>query len=44
MHLLVTKTEAESKGGWDFFRIIRTIPADERGRPLAAGGCPLVKS
>ncbi|WP_298967540.1 ABC transporter substrate-binding protein [uncultured Methylobacterium sp.] len=44
MHLLVTKTEAESKGGWDFFRIIRTIPADEAWRPLAAGGCPLVKS
>ncbi|RVU19798.1 ABC transporter substrate-binding protein [Methylobacterium oryzihabitans] len=44
MHLLVTKTEAESKGGWDFFRIVRTIPADEAWRPLAAGGCPLVKS
>jgi branched-chain amino acid transport system substrate-binding protein len=43
MYLLVTKTPAESKGGWDYFKPVRTVPAEEAWRPLAEGGCPLVK-
>ena len=43
MFLLTTKTPAESNGKWDVFRPVRTIPADEAFRPLAEGGCPLVK-
>ncbi|SEP15016.1 branched-chain amino acid transport system substrate-binding protein [Methylobacterium sp. ap11] len=43
MYLLTTKTPAESKGGWDYFKPVRTVPADEAWRPLAEGGCPLVK-
>lgn len=43
MYLLATKTEAESKGGWDYFKAVRTLPAEEAWRPLAEGGCPLVK-
>ncbi|WP_279356554.1 ABC transporter substrate-binding protein [Methylobacterium indicum] len=43
MYLLETKTPAESKGGWDYFKPVRTVPADEAWRPLAEGGCPLVK-
>ncbi|GGC74600.1 ABC transporter substrate-binding protein [Chelatococcus reniformis] len=43
MYLLVTKTPAESKRKWDYLRTVATIPADQAFRPLADGGCPLVK-
>ena len=41
MHLFTTKTPQESKGPWDFYNLVRSIPADEAFRPLAEGGCPL---
>ena len=34
----------ESKGEWDAFKIVQTIPADKAFRPLNEGGCPLVKN
>ena len=37
------KAPSESKGDWDLFKIVGTIPADKAFRPLADGGCPLVK-
>jgi branched-chain amino acid transport system substrate-binding protein len=37
------KTPAESKGRWDLYNLIATIPAEQAFRPLAEGGCPLVK-
>ncbi len=43
MYLLTTKTPAESTGKWDVFKPVRTIPAEQAWRPLAEGGCPLVK-
>jgi branched-chain amino acid transport system substrate-binding protein len=43
VHLYETKTPAESKGEWDYFKVITTVPADQAFRPLAEGGCPLVK-
>jgi branched-chain amino acid transport system substrate-binding protein len=43
MYLLEVKTPAESKGPWDYAKIIRTVPGDEAYRPLDQGGCPLVK-
>jgi branched-chain amino acid transport system substrate-binding protein len=39
-----TKTVAESTGDWDFFKLLRTIPAEQAFKPMAGGGCPLVKS
>ena len=36
------KTSAESKGPWDYYKILGVIPADQAFRPLAEGGCPLV--
>jgi len=44
VYLFTTKTPAESKGEWDFYEILATIPADEAFRPEAEGNCPLVKS
>lgn len=43
VHLYETKTPAESKGDWDFFKLISTVPADQAFRPLNQGGCSLVK-
>ena len=42
-HLFQVKTPAESKGPWDDYKLIATIPGDQAFRPLAEGGCPLVK-
>jgi branched-chain amino acid transport system substrate-binding protein len=43
MYVLETKTPQESKVDWDYFKVTGTIPADKAFRPLADGGCPLVK-
>jgi len=44
MYLFEVKKPAESKGPWDLYNLRATIPANEAFRPLAEGGCPLVKS
>jgi len=41
--LVQVKTPAESKYPWDYYKIVATIPADQAFRPMAEGGCPLVK-
>jgi branched-chain amino acid transport system substrate-binding protein len=43
MYLLQVKAPAQSKGKWDVFNVLATIPGEEAFRPLAEGGCPLVK-
>jgi branched-chain amino acid transport system substrate-binding protein len=43
MFLMQAKSPEESKGEWDLARIIATIPGEQAFRPLAEGGCPLVK-
>src|SRR6266540_6572254 len=42
-YLVEAKKPAESKGEWDLYKIRATIPADQAFRPLADGGCALVK-
>ncbi len=42
MYLFEVKTPAESKGAWDYYKMIATIPGDEAFRPLAGSPCPLV--
>jgi branched-chain amino acid transport system substrate-binding protein len=43
MYLVQVKAPSESKSEWDLYRILATIPGEQAYRPLAAGGCPLVK-
>ncbi len=43
MYLFEVKKPAESKGPWDYYKLLATIPAAEAFRPLKDGGCPLVK-
>ena len=42
-YLFEVKKPSESKGPWDYYKLRATIPADQAFRPLADGGCPLVK-
>jgi branched-chain amino acid transport system substrate-binding protein len=44
MYLFEVKKPEESKGPWDYYKVRATIPAEEAFRPMADGGCPLVKS
>jgi len=42
-YLVEVKRPAESKGPWDYYKIRATIPAEQAFRPMAEGGCELVK-
>jgi branched-chain amino acid transport system substrate-binding protein len=44
MYLFQVKTPAESHGEWDCYRLLTTIPKEEAFRPVADGGCPMLKS
>jgi branched-chain amino acid transport system substrate-binding protein len=44
MYLLAAKTLAESKGDWDYFKVVSTISSEDAWRPLDKGGCPFVKA
>ncbi len=43
MYLVQVKTPAESKQPWDYYKIVKTIPAAEAFPPLEPSKCPLVK-
>ena len=43
MYLFRVKKPEDSKGEWDYFETLATIPAAEAFRPLNEGGCSLVK-
>ena len=43
MYLFKVKAPGDSKGEWDYYEKLATIPADKAFRPLADGGCPLVQ-
>lgn len=43
VYLVEAKKPAESKGEWDLLKVLATTPADQAFRPLADGGCALVK-
>jgi branched-chain amino acid transport system substrate-binding protein len=42
-YLFQVKTPAESKGPYDVYKLLATVPAEQAFRPMAEGGCPLVK-
>jgi branched-chain amino acid transport system substrate-binding protein len=43
-YLFEVKAPSESKGAYDYYKVLGTTPGDEAFRPLAAGGCNLVRS
>lgn len=42
MYLFQVKTPEQSKGPWDYYNLIETIPAKEAFRPMSEGHCPMV--
>ncbi|GJD52908.1 hypothetical protein OPKNFCMD_5675 [Methylobacterium crusticola] len=42
MYLFEVKKPSESKGPWDLYSKLATIPADQAFKPMSQGGCPLV--
>lgn len=44
MYLFRVKKPDQSKGDWDYYEKLQDIPADQAFRPLADGGCSLVKA
>jgi len=43
-YLFQAKSPAESKGPWDYLKLVATTPAEQAFRPLADGGCPFIKA
>ena len=43
-YLFQVKTPAESRGPWDYLKVVVTTPADQAWKPLAESGCPLVRT
>ena len=43
MHLVEVKSPQESKGRWDYYKILSTIPGNDAFLPLSESKCPLVK-
>ena len=42
MYLMQIKSPAESKGPYDYYKLLATIPGDQAFRPMDKGECPLV--
>jgi branched-chain amino acid transport system substrate-binding protein len=42
VYLVQIKKPSESKGDWDYLKLIATIPGEKVFRPMAEGGCPHV--
>jgi branched-chain amino acid transport system substrate-binding protein len=42
-YLVKTKSPSESKGEWDYYKILTTIPAEEAFQPLSKSKCDLIK-
>ncbi|MBE7158614.1 MAG: ABC transporter substrate-binding protein, partial [Rhodospirillales bacterium] len=43
MHLFQVKTPQESRYPWDYYKLIRTVPAEDAFRPLDQGNCPMLR-
>ncbi|MGO4715475.1 ABC transporter substrate-binding protein [Bradyrhizobium sp. 2TAF24] len=42
-YLFEVKKPSESKGPWDYYKLVATVPADQAFTPLSESKCPLVK-
>ena len=43
MYVMQVKTPSESKGAWDYYKLIKTMTGEEAFGKLADSACPLVK-
>jgi branched-chain amino acid transport system substrate-binding protein len=43
-YLFEVKAPSESRGRWDYYKLVGTTPAEEAFRPLADGNCPFLRT
>ena len=43
-YLFEVKKPSESKGPWDYYKVMATTPSDQAFRPIKDGACPLIKA
>jgi branched-chain amino acid transport system substrate-binding protein len=43
LYLFEVKKPSESKGPWDFYKLIGTVPGDQAFTPLAESKCAMLK-
>jgi branched-chain amino acid transport system substrate-binding protein len=43
MYLMEVKSPAESKAPWDYYKVVRNVPAEEAWRPAVESKCVLLK-
>ena len=43
MHLFLVKSPGDSRGPWDYFKLLRSLPAGQSFRPMAEGSCALAR-
>ena len=43
MYVYEVKAPSESKAAWDYYKLIRMVPAEQAFRPAADSGCSLIK-
>lgn len=43
MYLFEVKSPGESRYPWDYYRLVRTVPADQAFRPMGSGNCPMLQ-
>jgi branched-chain amino acid transport system substrate-binding protein len=43
MYLFEVKKPEESKGEWDLYKLLATVPGEQAFRPIDKGGCPFIK-
>jgi branched-chain amino acid transport system substrate-binding protein len=42
-YLMEAKAPEDSKGSWDYYKVLRRIPAEEAAQPLSESRCSLIK-
>ena len=42
MYLFEVKTPAESKGPWDYYKLLATVPGDQAFRPMDPAACKMI--
>jgi branched-chain amino acid transport system substrate-binding protein len=43
-YLFEVKSPRESRGAWDYYKLLQTTPAEEAFRPIAEGGCAFLRT
>ncbi|MCO6415260.1 ABC transporter permease, partial [Siccirubricoccus sp. KC 17139] len=43
-YLFEVKKPEESRGAFDYYKLLGTTSAEDAFRPLSEGGCPLIRS